>query len=282
MAKFNAAFWKWFGDSKVVDSHGQPLVVYHGTTGPQDFFKFQKMRHPKTDPGYFGEGFYFTTDPEYAEMYAGSWGYGRYAEHGRIMPVYLSIKNPLFIPWNSKVRKITEDPKSFTARLILENFDGVQIEKDPKYGKWYEWMALYPEQIKSAIGNDGTWDAEDPDIRSNPAKRVGPAEVAEALVRADDPNHDPGWVGVLINQVLKYPDWQLITLDPKKTTNFYLPEDESEEEYLRELANVLDDLPPIVAIPDPDKPEEYYILDGAHRTAAALMSGQNIKAYIPA
>jgi hypothetical protein len=29
--KFNDAFWKWFGDSKVVDEHGQPLVVWHGT-----------------------------------------------------------------------------------------------------------------------------------------------------------------------------------------------------------------------------------------------------------
>jgi hypothetical protein len=26
------AFWKWFGDSKVVDENGRPLVVYHGTS----------------------------------------------------------------------------------------------------------------------------------------------------------------------------------------------------------------------------------------------------------
>ena len=24
-------FWNWFGDSKVVDENGKPLVVYHGT-----------------------------------------------------------------------------------------------------------------------------------------------------------------------------------------------------------------------------------------------------------
>ena len=27
---FTPAFWKWFGTSKVVDKHGQPLLVYHG------------------------------------------------------------------------------------------------------------------------------------------------------------------------------------------------------------------------------------------------------------
>jgi hypothetical protein len=31
MTKFNAAFWRWFGKSKVVDARGRPLVVYHGT-----------------------------------------------------------------------------------------------------------------------------------------------------------------------------------------------------------------------------------------------------------
>lgn len=34
------AFWNWFGDSKVVDAQGKPLVVYHGTQGAEfDGFK---------------------------------------------------------------------------------------------------------------------------------------------------------------------------------------------------------------------------------------------------
>jgi hypothetical protein len=32
-------FWRWFGDSKVVDSMGRPLVVYHGTARDFQFFK---------------------------------------------------------------------------------------------------------------------------------------------------------------------------------------------------------------------------------------------------
>jgi hypothetical protein len=31
MTKFNAAFWRWFGNSKVVDAKGRPRVMYHGS-----------------------------------------------------------------------------------------------------------------------------------------------------------------------------------------------------------------------------------------------------------
>lgn len=36
-------FWRWFGDSKVVDADGKPLVVYHGTNS--DFDQFKPMQH---------------------------------------------------------------------------------------------------------------------------------------------------------------------------------------------------------------------------------------------
>jgi ADP-ribosyltransferase-like protein len=54
------AFKKWFGESKVVDDEGKPLVVYHGTTG--DFHTFNKTRaNPESD---LGAGFYFSSSPE--------------------------------------------------------------------------------------------------------------------------------------------------------------------------------------------------------------------------
>ena len=34
----NPAFRRWFGDSKVVDERGEPLVVYHGTAADFDTF----------------------------------------------------------------------------------------------------------------------------------------------------------------------------------------------------------------------------------------------------
>ena len=36
-------FWKWFGDSKVVDDQGRPLVVYHGTDVTFDEFSRDKI-----------------------------------------------------------------------------------------------------------------------------------------------------------------------------------------------------------------------------------------------
>ena len=79
--KLNDNFWKWFGNSKVVDENGNPMVCYHGT--PQEFNEFDKSKrgiHSK-GPG-AGVGFWFSTSPEY---------FNYYKNH---MEVYLSIQNP--------------------------------------------------------------------------------------------------------------------------------------------------------------------------------------------
>lgn len=67
------AFKRWFGDSKVVDENGQPLVVYHGTNAKFDVFKGK---------------YHFFSDSENVAA-----GYG--SENP--MPVYLSMKNPLIV-----------------------------------------------------------------------------------------------------------------------------------------------------------------------------------------
>lgn len=50
-------FKKWFGDSKVVDENGEPLVVYHGTT--HVFNEFDRKKLGNTE-GHYGKVFYFT------------------------------------------------------------------------------------------------------------------------------------------------------------------------------------------------------------------------------
>ena len=57
------AFRRWFGDSKVVDAKGRPLVVYHGT-GDGGFVAFE---HSKIDKHH--SGFFFTSSKEVAESY---------------------------------------------------------------------------------------------------------------------------------------------------------------------------------------------------------------------
>ena len=41
-------FWNWFGDSKIVDKQGRPLVVYHGTPS-----RFNSFDPSKSKNGFF-------------------------------------------------------------------------------------------------------------------------------------------------------------------------------------------------------------------------------------
>jgi len=62
-------FKKWFGNSKVVDENGKPLVVYHGTPiGGIDIFDREKSGIQSS--GLKEHGLYFTTNPALAEFYA--------------------------------------------------------------------------------------------------------------------------------------------------------------------------------------------------------------------
>ena len=236
--KFNSNFWKWFGDSKVVDANGDPLVVYHGTAS-KDFSKFKRR---------LGDiGIHFGTIGQADDRMAYLEERGRNSFEGsRMIPVFLSIRNPLRMSdmgaWNwdamqfdfrkifgeSERIKNVRNANSQTAAMrdFIEGrgYDGivyknegetagvselrkrieqlrkvavsvnggkyswtVEAQQTPEYiaysqaQKSYEeyrknhaedsWIAFRPTQIKSAIGNDGTWDSDDADIRSNPRRR---------------------------------------------------------------------------------------------------------------
>lgn len=75
-------FWNWFGDSKVVDKDGRPLVVYHGTDA--EFDTFARGEHGGT----YGTGIYFGRKSTALR-------YGN-----RLLSVYLKIENP-FVPTGS-------------------------------------------------------------------------------------------------------------------------------------------------------------------------------------
>ena len=62
----NPDFKKWFGKSKVTDSSGKPIVVYHGTT--HDFTTFDPSK--TTKDSFYGQGLYFTSSKKDLENYA--------------------------------------------------------------------------------------------------------------------------------------------------------------------------------------------------------------------
>jgi hypothetical protein len=159
------AFWNWFGGSAVTDADGKPLVVYHGTGADIDTFKV-------SDTGTYGGGIYLTPDLNGANDYAMYRG----APSSTVYPLYVSIKNPAT---GSEAAQVAswKGEENARAELIKRGYDGVV---DMLSG---EIVAFNPEQIKSATGNEGTFNPDSADIRYSVAADVGatvdtPAEPA--------------------------------------------------------------------------------------------------------
>jgi len=163
------AFGRWFGDSKVVDENGDPLVVHHGTGEKFDAFSKDMVG---TSFNQDARGFFFTDSRPEAEGYARNTSYGLPRDTpGTVQDVYLSIRNPL-------VKEIDFDPidawdnnhKAFQEEAARGGHDGITI-KARKGASMY--VAFEPTQIKS-IYNRGTWDAEDPRISFSAPRQAGP------------------------------------------------------------------------------------------------------------
>ena len=183
-------FTEWFGDSKVVDADGNPQVVYHGTTA--DFDEFAKIgistEHPSS-----ALGFYFTESPYVADEFNRDWSEVDehlfpppartlpHKEGASVMPTYLSITNPkqlsadefrdLFVDDNFKLR--TPDGfRELREEWQAQGHDGIIIERHiahvPPPGleeyRAPQYVTFNPTQIKSATGNKGTFDPNNPNI----------------------------------------------------------------------------------------------------------------------
>lgn len=147
------SFKKWFGDwenapeeaSKVVDKNGEPLAVSHSTHNVFDEFIYKQ----KIDAGWLGAGFYFFGDRSLD---------GQYGSH--VMECFLNIREPYLATYEEKAElsEINSDEASqeFTETLKSEwDADGVYYNADLNQ----EWVAFYPNQIKSAVDNNGAFDA---------------------------------------------------------------------------------------------------------------------------
>ena len=140
------AFKRWFGESKVVDENGRPIVAYHGTGAPPFNEFFAKSMPGPEIAGWFSE------DRFQASQYAGT------ADRGRVYPVYLRIENPRDLPREPKNKPLIlwEQP--------VEGHDGVLITPFMPPGKRI-WVAYNAEQVKSATGNTGAFERTKKDIR---------------------------------------------------------------------------------------------------------------------
>jgi hypothetical protein len=175
------AFRRWFGDSKVVDADGKPLVLYHATTSLDDFNQFVP-----SERGTLGKGLYFTDDHKLTSLMSEG------LDNGRVIPAYMKLENPYTFEQDSEmegefdfdspaVSLLVDVFGSRTARYMIENesdefayfgdeiaeelkkrgHDGIIMKFEDGDG---EYVAFDPTQIKSAIGNRGTFDPADPNI----------------------------------------------------------------------------------------------------------------------
>lgn len=166
-------FYKWFGDSKVVDAQGRPLIVYHGTD--KDFSQFDLRRHGEKDHGFFGVGHYFTPHADTASAYA---DYNEPDDGQNLIPVYLSIQKPFQWEQNKIAAKNKGQAQDVTDELAALGHDGVFAENQYFKGDnadKYEIVAFNANQIKSATGNTGAFSPDDADIRFSRPDTEAPA-----------------------------------------------------------------------------------------------------------
>ncbi|MFA5689615.1 MAG: PBECR2 nuclease fold domain-containing protein [Kiritimatiellales bacterium] len=138
-------FKRWFGDSKVVDASGKPLVVYHGTHA--DFNEFLKQENKNGTR--LGEGFYFTADRRLAERYAG--------KSGRVLEVYLKAERPF---------RISEMAGAERETALSHEGHYTELGYDSYFDPDMHIIVVHDStQVKSATDNTGTFDPGNPDIR---------------------------------------------------------------------------------------------------------------------
>lgn len=173
-------FWKWFGESKTVNSKGQPKVFYH-----QSQSEVKEMFKVKGDKGFkrpnysqSNMGIYFGDDEDIIkEKYNKS-------EKGQLVAAYLKIENPLDL--DDKDAMYFDGRKVHYAKVVTSNFkksmsgekedaepDIILYTISPKAKKWLdknnydgiyggepgggeEYIVFSSKQIKS-VNNSGNF-----------------------------------------------------------------------------------------------------------------------------
>lgn len=150
---YSKEFKEWFGDwendpehsSKVVDKDGKPLILYHGTF--QHFNTFNpNMGREASDI----QGIYLTPDIKEASFYGNN-----------VRAFYVNMRNPAnddaYKIWYKYFSK-GDGKAGIKAREELKSmgYDGILRED--------EYVAFYPNQIKSATDNNGNFSKKSDNI----------------------------------------------------------------------------------------------------------------------
>jgi len=158
----------WFGKSKVIDADNKPLDMYHGTSRG-DFTSFDPYQ---SEHGLFGQGSYFTDNPEVASSYSGKGAKKIIRKGGEPAPVvyktHLKIENPIDMDAPANLEKWR---KAFPDIFEMDELGGeLPLPKNPtnenvyrmieeslmEYGvPKYEGAETIKDGIQYGMGHDG-------------------------------------------------------------------------------------------------------------------------------
>jgi hypothetical protein len=144
------AFRRWFGNSKVVDWRGEPIVVYHGAPDAAAIYRDGFRRSPTRGDAYFA-----TDSAATARTYASAHRAFDYqsAEPG-VIPLWLSLQNPMIVDargalWRNTAAYIEKArTKGHDGIIIRNSRDDYQNTKNTKPSTVFVWFR--PSQAKSA------------------------------------------------------------------------------------------------------------------------------------
>ena len=170
-------FYNWFGDSLVLDENGNPLVVYHGSV--QTFEVFDKDR--ASAEGNVGAGFYFTDNEDDVDdnYYDGGPDFDSKVERlteqiqqdedidydeakeraeaqlrgeSKKYPVYLAIKNPVYIGGN-KETNLFDALENYMPEINEEDYEDYDEYEEARYQAEDEALQTISYQIDDELGS---------------------------------------------------------------------------------------------------------------------------------
>lgn len=233
-------FWQWFSGSKVIDSQGRPILLFHGSP-TADFSEFDISQSSDETLAY-GKGVYMTASPVAASGYArsgSSWGNdSEESKVGGVFPLYANIKNPFNMDKMyalSEIKRLTEDlnisdklksyesevhyDNSFQFELINDLEDQlIRLERGDKQD-FYEISGYEEYQY---IDDDGVFDEAEfeSDLRieiNKIQKRIEKinSEIEESNLRSQEDLNNKGLLSgkalydLIYKNTEEYHDWSI-------------------------------------------------------------------------
>ncbi len=138
-------FFEWFGNSKIVDKNGNPLLVYHGTNTKFDSFRVGENRYV-----------YFTNSKNLADKYATHRSKKTNSEK-IIYEAYLKIDNPLIVDanfesWDFISTKGIENCNNAIKDLLKRGVDIITTSRIPEIAIKYGFDGAIIKNVYDGVG----------------------------------------------------------------------------------------------------------------------------------